>query len=162
LTFAPSIDLDVIASDTEGFSGADLQAMVYNAHLEVVHESINASERKASQPTGEEAEGGRGKGKSTGKGKGKVNGDSNGDVAAPTKSGDKAWKQVAPAQDGFSVFDKQSKAMTERVSATKRTRSTQLIDGQMDGLFANLERTSEQEGRVASAPVVVSCTPLIG
>jgi hypothetical protein len=48
------------------------------------------------------------------------------------------------------------------VSATKRTRSTQLIDGQMDGLFANLERTSEQEGRVASAPVVVSCTPLIG
>ena len=31
------VDLDNLASLTEGFCGADLQALVYNAHLEVVH-----------------------------------------------------------------------------------------------------------------------------
>ena len=29
-----------IAELTEGYSGADLQALVYNAHLEVIHSSI--------------------------------------------------------------------------------------------------------------------------
>lgn len=29
-----------MAGATEGFSGADLQALVYNAHLEVVHSSL--------------------------------------------------------------------------------------------------------------------------
>lgn len=160
MTFAPSIDFDVIASDTEGFSGADLQAMVYNAHLEVVHASINASERKASSPDGEDAEGGHGKGKSTGKGKGKVNGDSNGNIVAPSKPVDKAWKQIAPAQNGVSVFDKQNKAMMERVSKTEHTGSTQLIDGQMDALFTNLDKASRQEGKITSAPAVVRHTPL--
>ncbi|KAH9468581.1 hypothetical protein Pst134EA_009116 [Puccinia striiformis f. sp. tritici] len=31
-----------VAELTEGFTGADLQALIYSAHLEVVHESINA------------------------------------------------------------------------------------------------------------------------
>jgi peroxin-1 len=35
------VDLESVAATTEGFSGADLQALLYNAHLEVVHESIN-------------------------------------------------------------------------------------------------------------------------
>lgn len=34
------VDFDHLADTTEGFSGADLQALLYNAHLEVVHESI--------------------------------------------------------------------------------------------------------------------------
>lgn len=34
------MDLDALAHLTEGYSGADLQALLYNAHLEVVHESI--------------------------------------------------------------------------------------------------------------------------
>lgn len=34
---SPDVDLSVLASLTEGFCGADLQALVYNAHLEVVH-----------------------------------------------------------------------------------------------------------------------------
>ncbi|KAG2056526.1 AAA-domain-containing protein [Suillus hirtellus] len=55
LTLAPSVDFDRLASITEGFSGADLQALVYNAHLEVVHAAIDA---------------------------GKVDGDSGGDVEA--------------------------------------------------------------------------------
>ncbi|KAG8864832.1 Peroxisome biosynthesis protein pex1 [Tulasnella sp. 330] len=42
-----SVDLSLIARDTEGYSGADLQAIVYNAHLEVVHQTITAREEKA-------------------------------------------------------------------------------------------------------------------
>ncbi|KAJ3562418.1 hypothetical protein NP233_g9586 [Leucocoprinus birnbaumii] len=42
LSLSPSVDLDILAEQTEGYSGADLQAVMYNAHLEVVHESIAA------------------------------------------------------------------------------------------------------------------------
>ncbi len=38
---AASVDLDEIAEATEGYSGADLQALLYNAHLEVVHQAIS-------------------------------------------------------------------------------------------------------------------------
>jgi SpoVK/Ycf46/Vps4 family AAA+-type ATPase len=38
------IDLDVYASLSEGFSGADLQAFIYSAQLEAVHEQINSLE----------------------------------------------------------------------------------------------------------------------
>lgn len=37
---APSIDFGDLAAVTEGYSGADLQAVIYNAHLEAVHASI--------------------------------------------------------------------------------------------------------------------------
>ncbi|KDN44933.1 AAA-domain-containing protein [Tilletiaria anomala UBC 951] len=37
----PDVDLKEWAKRTEGFSGADLQALLYNAHLETIHESIN-------------------------------------------------------------------------------------------------------------------------
>ncbi|KAL1723778.1 P-loop containing nucleoside triphosphate hydrolase protein [Schizophyllum commune] len=40
VALAPDVDLTVAAEATEGFSGADLQALLYNAHLEAVHESI--------------------------------------------------------------------------------------------------------------------------
>lgn len=42
----PDVDLDKWATRTEGFSGADLQALLYNAHLEAIHESIAAVEEK--------------------------------------------------------------------------------------------------------------------
>lgn len=35
-----TVDFDEIASKTVGFSGADLQALLYNAHLDVIHASI--------------------------------------------------------------------------------------------------------------------------
>ena len=35
------VDLNDVAATTEGFSGADLQALLYSAQLEVVHESID-------------------------------------------------------------------------------------------------------------------------
>ena len=38
---------------TEGYTGADLQALVYNAHLEVVHASITVG-RKPTSPEPEE------------------------------------------------------------------------------------------------------------
>ncbi|KAL1736307.1 P-loop containing nucleoside triphosphate hydrolase protein [Schizophyllum commune] len=40
VALAPDVDLTNAAEATEGFSGADLQALLYNAHLEAVHESI--------------------------------------------------------------------------------------------------------------------------
>ncbi|KAG1893975.1 P-loop containing nucleoside triphosphate hydrolase protein [Suillus fuscotomentosus] len=57
LTLAPSVDFDRLASVTEGFSGADLQALVYNAHLEVVHAAIDAG--KADGDSGGDVEAGR-------------------------------------------------------------------------------------------------------
>jgi peroxin-1 len=38
------VDLVAWAKRTEGFSGADLQALVYNANLEAVHENLNDAE----------------------------------------------------------------------------------------------------------------------
>jgi peroxin-1 len=53
VALAASVDLSAMAHETEGFSGADLQALVYNAHLEVVHASIAA----ATVGKGKDAEG---------------------------------------------------------------------------------------------------------
>ena len=41
VALADDVDLKVIAQATDGFTGADLQALVYNANLEAVHESID-------------------------------------------------------------------------------------------------------------------------
>ncbi|KAF7315231.1 putative peroxisomal biogenesis AAA ATPase pex1 [Mycena indigotica] len=41
VTVSPDLKFDEIAQATEGFSGADLQALLYNAHLEVVHSSLS-------------------------------------------------------------------------------------------------------------------------
>lgn len=39
----PGIDFSKLAARTDGFSGADLQALVYNAHLESVHDVLSAA-----------------------------------------------------------------------------------------------------------------------
>ncbi|KAG6862581.1 hypothetical protein C0993_002532, partial [Termitomyces sp. T159_Od127] len=43
VSVSPSVDWEEAAAATEGFSGADLQALVYNAHLDVIHTSIHVS-----------------------------------------------------------------------------------------------------------------------
>ncbi|KAF8608223.1 AAA-domain-containing protein [Ceratobasidium sp. AG-I] len=43
VSLAPDVSLAGIAKQTEGYSGADLQALVYNAQLEVVHEELAAA-----------------------------------------------------------------------------------------------------------------------
>ncbi|KAI0796078.1 AAA-domain-containing protein [Abortiporus biennis] len=50
VTLSPSVDLNSIARRTEGFSGADLQALLYNAHLEVIHETLAASTNDSDSP----------------------------------------------------------------------------------------------------------------
>ena len=40
-----------IASRTEGYSGADLQAVLYNAHLEAIHDSLKSSKGDANENT---------------------------------------------------------------------------------------------------------------
>ncbi|EIW52807.1 AAA-domain-containing protein [Trametes versicolor FP-101664 SS1] len=60
VAIAPSVDLAELAHETEGFSGADLQALVYNAHLEVIHDTISAfpsSEGSTTAGTASGAEG---------------------------------------------------------------------------------------------------------
>ena len=41
MSLEPDVDLSDLVDQTEGYSGADLQGLVYNAHLEAVHSSIN-------------------------------------------------------------------------------------------------------------------------
>lgn len=49
IALAPSVDLCAYAAKTEGFSGADLQALVYNAHLDAIHETLTAHESAAAE-----------------------------------------------------------------------------------------------------------------
>ena len=44
----PSVDLAALAPLTEGFSGADLQALMYNAHLESIHSALEMTATSAS------------------------------------------------------------------------------------------------------------------
>ncbi|GAA6006638.1 hypothetical protein JCM10207_005001 [Rhodosporidiobolus poonsookiae] len=49
---APSLDLGPYASQTAGFSGADLQALVYNAHLDAVHANLAPAVDEGGQVSG--------------------------------------------------------------------------------------------------------------
>lgn len=44
VTLSDDIDVHEYAQLTDGYSGADLQALVYNAHLDAVHASITEAE----------------------------------------------------------------------------------------------------------------------
>lgn len=48
MKLATNVDLRVYAERTEGFSGADLQGFLYNAHLEAIHGSIQIETFKES------------------------------------------------------------------------------------------------------------------
>ena len=87
LDLDPSVDMEYIAEQTEGLSGADLQAVVYNAHLEVVQETLAANEE------GKE----RGKGKAV-EGKGKGKGKAGASVAEVAELPARKWKQIAPVR----------------------------------------------------------------
>jgi peroxin-1 len=49
---SPDVDFNHLANATEGFSGADLQALLYNAHLEVVHASVGEISASAALGSG--------------------------------------------------------------------------------------------------------------
>ncbi|KAH8922700.1 AAA-domain-containing protein [Atractiella rhizophila] len=51
---AEDVDLSIYASRTEGYSGADLQAFIYNAHLDTIQSSLAQSDEKGK---GKEEEG---------------------------------------------------------------------------------------------------------
>ena len=54
MSVSSEVDFQEIASKTDGFSGADLQALLYNAHLEVIHSAI--AETSLVEVTGEKDE----------------------------------------------------------------------------------------------------------
>jgi len=95
LTFHPSVDLSDIAAQSQGYSGADLQAVVYNAHLEVVHASIDSAMEV----------------KGKGKGKGKA-----GAMEKIPEKARKNYRQIAPEEDADSGSLAERAAMTSRVS----------------------------------------------
>lgn len=41
MIFAPEVSLEDVASKTDGYSGADLQALLYNAYLDAIHDVID-------------------------------------------------------------------------------------------------------------------------
>lgn len=41
VSISPDVDLSAIAEVTEGYTGADLQALIYNANLEAVHTAMS-------------------------------------------------------------------------------------------------------------------------
>jgi hypothetical protein len=49
LRLLPDVDLDSVAERTNGFSGADLQALIYNATLESIHSSLEPKSISLSQ-----------------------------------------------------------------------------------------------------------------
>ena len=55
LHLSSDVDLDELAARTQGFSGADLQALAYNAHLDVVHASIAEYSQKKTTPNGDKS-----------------------------------------------------------------------------------------------------------
>lgn len=55
LSLSPNVDLTEYAKFTEGYTGADLQALIYNAHLDCVHSSL--PEHVLSSGTNEDANG---------------------------------------------------------------------------------------------------------
>lgn len=52
-----NIDLHDYVDGTEGYSGADLQAVMYNAHLECIHSNISAAKSAADAARETEANG---------------------------------------------------------------------------------------------------------
>lgn len=89
--------------ETEGFSGADLQAVVYNAHLEVVHASIAHAVHAPES----------GKGKERGKGKGKA-----GVVESYQPKARRNHRRVVPVEEDSSPASIAEQAvMTNRVSS---------------------------------------------
>jgi len=51
----PSVDLSTLGPLTQGFSGADLQALLYNAHLESVHSALERLETTATSANSEDS-----------------------------------------------------------------------------------------------------------
>jgi peroxin-1 len=56
MTLASDVELADYAEKTEGFSGADLQGFLYNAHLEAIHGSIDIESFKEAQNKNEKKE----------------------------------------------------------------------------------------------------------
>lgn len=56
IAMSADVDLQDYVDETEGYSGADLQAVVYNAHLECIHSSIAANKQDQSHGSDAHAE----------------------------------------------------------------------------------------------------------
>ena len=55
LDLAPTVNFEDFVTDLEGYSGADLQAYLYNAHLCCIHEHMEGLEIDSDQPSDADA-----------------------------------------------------------------------------------------------------------
>ncbi|CAD6586363.1 MAG: Peroxisome biosynthesis protein pex1 [Tremellales sp. Tagirdzhanova-0007] len=127
ITLHPSVDLFDIAAESEGYSGADLQAVIYNAHLEVVHATI---------ATTIDENGGKNTIK---KGKGKGVAVEHGLPQKPRMN----HKQVAPAED-----------KSPEASQADTTAMTKRIDRIMENASGSSDGSSIKLREEAPKPVV--------
>lgn len=54
---SPDVDLDDYVQATDGYSGADLQAVLYNAHLACVHSNLTDTRKSSDETNGAELDG---------------------------------------------------------------------------------------------------------
>lgn len=125
---AATVDMEAISFDTDGFSGADLQAMMYNAHLEVIHAQIDgaAGAKGRGQANGSSGDGGKGKGKEKGKGKGKGKGKAVDGEAGETV--EVRREEVAEETVGFRSFPEQTGSRAEKAASDARVSCTRRIE----------------------------------
>jgi peroxin-1 len=119
-----------IASKTQGLSGADLQALVYNAHLDVVHASIAEQSQKKPVP--------------------------NGNKGGASKEDPVKYRQVAPvSKESISRADRS--AMENRVSRYSPGHGARrkLID-QIETIVSNSSKTRATHGAVKMERPIVS------
>ncbi|WWC88849.1 uncharacterized protein L201_003764 [Kwoniella dendrophila CBS 6074] len=118
LHLSDNINWEEISEKTEGLSGADLQAVVYNAHLSVVHSSLE----KSKIVNGDSIKG---------KGKPKENGNaplSNGVIGNEEK---RNYKQLVPKEEESSAAVRSE--MTNRMDTIGKNSNKQIIDKQDHG-----------------------------
>ncbi|WWD18315.1 hypothetical protein CI109_102765 [Kwoniella shandongensis] len=130
LSVGDTVDWEEVASKTEGFSGADLQGLVYGAHLEVVHSSLDHNSKEG-QEVG-----------STGKGKGKGKEVENGGADVANK--EKGYRQVAPEEGEISAASRAE--MTSRIETIVSNSTGGTGKDEQDGLLREVHKpVIEQE-----------------
>ena len=119
--------LPEIADQTEGFSGADLQALMYNAHLEAIHDLLGDSKSDGSKKLGDDT-------KSHGK-KSKDKHDFINFLYDPEK--DAEARKLVAASKSASLAERH--AIIEKLSALKLQRKRE--KAQLRGVNANLAKS---------------------
>jgi peroxin-1 len=112
LDLSPDVDLADLAAKTTNMSGADLQALVYNAHLDVVHSTIRD---KPSQL--------------------------NGSSEKTSEEQKRTFRQIAPKLLDSQVVSVADRAEMELKVGLMFTKWTRMLMRQLENILANANRS---------------------